>query len=48
MNSVRSLDLNGDGFTGSPPFMADDPLLLQRAIPEEIMVPLIKLYTIAF
>lgn len=48
VNSVRSLDLNGDGFTDSPPFMADDPLLLRPAIREGVMVPLIKLYTIAF
>jgi predicted dienelactone hydrolase len=47
--SVRSLDVNPpDGFTDTPPFMAEDPLLLQPAIPEEVMVPLIKLYTIAF
>ena len=48
VNSVRSLDLDGDGFTDSPPFMADDPFLLQPAIREEVMVPLIKLYTVAF
>jgi hypothetical protein len=47
--SVRSLDVNPqDGFTDTPPFMADDPLLLQPAIREENMVPLIKLYTISF
>ena len=48
VNSVRSLDTNGDGFTDSPPFMADDPFNEKRPIPEEIMVPLVKLYTIAF
>jgi predicted dienelactone hydrolase len=47
--SVRSLDVSPrDGFTDTPPFMAEDPLLLQPAIPEEVMVPLIRLYTIAF
>ena len=50
VNSVHSLDTDGDGFTDSPPFMAGgiDPYTLQPAIPEEIMVPLIKNYTIAF
>jgi dienelactone hydrolase len=49
VNSVRSLDTNPqDGFTDSPPFMATDAFTLQPAIPEEVMVPLIKLYTIAF
>ena len=48
VSSVRSLDLNGDGFTDSPPFMADDPLLPAGATREEVMVPLIKLYTVAF
>lgn len=48
VNSVRSLDADGDGFTDSPPFMADDPLLRARATREEVMVPLIKLYTVAF
>lgn len=49
VNSVRSLDTNPrDGFTDSPPFMATDAFTLRPAIPEEIMVPLIKLYTIAF
>lgn len=47
--SVRSLDTNpADGFTDSPPFIATDAFTLQPAIPEEVMVPLIKLYTIAF
>lgn len=49
VNSIRSLDTNPqDGFTDSPPFMATDAFTLQPAIPEEVMVPLIKLYTIAF
>jgi hypothetical protein len=49
VNSVRSLDLNGDGFTDSPPLVPDDPLLpLGPSIREEVMVPLIKLYTVAF
>ena len=48
VNSVRSLDANGDGFTDSPPFMAEDPFLPQPAIREEVMVPLIRLYTVAF
>ena len=47
--SIRSLDVDPqDGFTDSPPFMATDAFTLQPAIPEEVMVPLIKLYTIAF
>ena len=48
VNSVRSLDVNGDGFTDSPPLMVDDPFLLRPAIRDEVMVPLIKLYTVAF
>ena len=49
VNSVRSLDTNPqDGFTDSPPFMATDAFTLQAAIPEEVMVPLIHLYTVAF
>ena len=48
VNSVRSLDLDGDGFTDSPPFMADDPLNFGPAIPAEVMVPLIRHYTMAF
>jgi predicted dienelactone hydrolase len=47
--SVRSLDADGDGFTDSPPLMLDDPLLpLGRAPRAEVMVPLIKLYTVSF
>lgn len=49
VSSVRSLDLDGDGFTDSPPLMLDDPLLtLGRAPSAEVMVPLIKLYTVSF
>jgi hypothetical protein len=49
VDSVHSLDLNGDGFTDSPPLMLNDPLLPRGpAIREEVMVPLIKLYTVAF
>ena len=48
VDSIRSLDADGDGFTDSPPFMASDSFTLKPAIPEETMVPLIKLYTIAF
>lgn len=49
VNSIRSLDSDGDGFTDSPPFMMDDPpYLVQPAVREEVMVPLIKLYTVAF
>jgi predicted dienelactone hydrolase len=49
VSSARSLDTAPrDGFTDSPPFLLDDPFLRQPAIPEEIMVPLVKLYTVAF
>ena len=48
VHSFRSLDLDGDGLTDSPPLMLDDPLLLARAPREEVMVPLIKLYTVSF
>jgi len=49
VNSVRSLDADGDGFTDSPPLVLDDaPFVLRRATREEVMVPLIKLYTVAF
>ena len=42
VNSVRSLDLDGDGFTDSPPLMLDDPLLpIGHAPREEVMLPLI-------
>jgi dienelactone hydrolase len=49
VNSVRSLDTHPrDGFTDSPPFMASDAFTLKPATPEEVMVPLIELYTVAF
>lgn len=50
VNSVRSLDADGDGFTDSPPFQPGgiDPFTLRPAIREELMVPMIKLYTVAF
>jgi len=49
VHSVHSLDTNPrDGFTDSPPFMASDAFTLKPAIPEERMVPLIELYTVAF
>ena len=48
VNSVRSLDLDHDGFTDSPPFMATDPFVTQPTIRAEVMVPMIKLYTVAF
>ena len=45
----RSLDTSPqDGFTDTPPFTATDAFTLQPAIPEEVMVPMIKLYTISF
>ena len=48
INSVRPLDMNQDGFTDSPPFMATDAFTPRLVIREEVMVPLIKLYTVAF
>jgi dienelactone hydrolase len=48
VNSVRSLDADRDGFTDSPPFRVTDAFTLQPAIPEEVMVPLIRNYTVAF
>ena len=49
MASVRSLDVApADGLTDSPPFMASDAYTLAPAIPAEIMVPVVKLYTVAF
>jgi predicted dienelactone hydrolase len=48
VNSLRSLDVNHDGFTDSPPFQATDAFLLQPTIPHEAMAPMIKLYTVAF
>jgi predicted dienelactone hydrolase len=48
VDSVRSLDIDHDGFTDSPPFMATDAFVLQPTIPAEVMIPMIKLYTVAF
>ena len=49
VNSVRSLDANPqDGFTDSPPFLPTDAVTLNPVIPEEILVPQIKLHTVAF
>ena len=48
VNSVRSLDLDQDGFTDSPPFMTTDAFVLEPTIRAEVMVPMIKLYTVAF
>jgi hypothetical protein len=48
VNSVRSLDLDQDGFTDSPPFMATDAFVTQPTIRAEVMVPMLKLYTVAF
>ena len=49
VDSVRSLDTNPeDGFTDQPPFMPSDAFTLAPAIPAELMVPVIKLYTVAF
>jgi predicted dienelactone hydrolase len=49
VNSVRPLDVAPrDSFTDSPPLLPTDAFTLKPAVPEEIMVPLIKLYTVAF
>ena len=49
LNSIRPLDLDGDGFTDSPPFLLDDPPYMpQRPIRAEVMIPMVKLYTVAF
>ena len=49
VNSIRSLDANPeDGFTDSPPFLPTDAVTLNPVIPEEILVPQIKLHTVAF
>jgi predicted dienelactone hydrolase len=49
VNSIRSLDENPqDGFTDSPPFLSTDAVTLHPVIPEEILVPQIKLHTVAF
>ncbi|MCI0572242.1 MAG: hypothetical protein L0Y66_15920 [Myxococcaceae bacterium] len=49
VDSVRSLDVNpADGFTDSPPFLTTDDFTLAPAIPGELMVPVVELYTVAF
>jgi len=49
VNSIRSLDaIPRDGFTDSPPFMSIDVFTPNPVIPEETLVPQIKLHTIAF
>jgi len=49
VDSIRSLDANPeDGFTDSPPFLPTDAVTLNPVIPEEILVPQIKLHTVAF
>jgi hypothetical protein len=49
VNSIRSLDaIPQDGFTDSPPFLSTDAFTLNPVIPEEILVPQIKLHTVAF
>ena len=49
VNSIRSLDANPeDGFTDSPPFLPTDAVTLNPVIPNEILVPQIKLHTVAF
>jgi hypothetical protein len=49
VNSIRSLDeIPQDGLTDSPPFQSTDAFTLHPVIPEEILVPQIKLHTVAF
>jgi hypothetical protein len=49
VNSIRSLDASPqDGFTDSPPFLATDAFTLNPVIPEELLVPQIELFTVAF
>jgi dienelactone hydrolase len=49
VNSIRSLDVNPqDGFTDPPPFQSTDAFTLNSVIPEETLVPQIKLHTVAF
>ena len=49
VNSIRSLDeMPQDGFTDSPPFLSTDAVTLNPVIPDEILVPQIKLHTVAF
>jgi dienelactone hydrolase len=49
VNSIRSLDaIPEDGFTDSPPFLSTDAFTLHPVIPKGILVPQIKLHTVAF
>ena len=49
VNSIRSLDANPeDGFTDSPPFLSTDAFTLNPVIPDETLVPQIKLHSVAF
>ena len=49
VDSIRSLDANPqDGFTDSPPFLSTDAVTLNPVIPDEVLVPQIKLHTVAF
>jgi dienelactone hydrolase len=49
VDSIRSLDANPqDGFTDSPPFLPTDAVTPNPVIRDEILVPQIKLYTVAF
>ncbi len=49
VNSIRSLDASPqDGFTDSPPFLPTDAFTLNPVIPQELLVPQIELYTVAF
>jgi predicted dienelactone hydrolase len=49
VNSTRSLDeAPQDGLTDSPPFLSTDAVTLQPVIPNRVLVPQIKLHTVAF
>ena len=49
VNSIRSLDaMPEDGFTDSPPFRSTDAFTVHPVIPKGILVPQIKLQTVAF
>jgi dienelactone hydrolase len=49
VNSARSLDeMPQDGLTDSPPFLSTDAVTLNPVIPNRILVPQIKLHTVAF
>jgi predicted dienelactone hydrolase len=48
VTSVRSLDVDGDGFTDSPPLLPTDAFTLAPAVRGETMVAIVKLYTIAY